>query len=491
MRRLLVLPSFVALFLAGGLVPASGTSVVPAPVALAPAASDALAPAAVAPAPVLIGTFQPDVSGGACAVWDAGCVRTALRPTAREGVWSLTLNLPAGDWRWRVAPDGDAVRSIVLGTRFDGPDGRLQVSAPQDVTFVFDTTRLAATSSTAEAFAWAWQQPGPCPPASPAPPPLDPAAALFDPDGDRIATAVVSLAPGACLRLVDGSGSHAIDVSTAGLAGQVVVAFDAPGWTATAYPAGLPAADGRLDPLGFGHDSRDLAYRSPQGASPAGAPVRLRFRTFHADATGVTLHVADDVTHRASDTPMALAASGVLCAEQPQDGLGTCDWWEATITPPDPTTLHYRFVVADGSARGYLADDALLDGGRGAATRIGVDTGWVITVQVPGLQPVPWFDGAVVYQVFPDRSGTATRPTTRTRMRFATPGPPTRRTVPSGVRGARGRTRPPRAASGSAATWPGSPGTWTTCRISASACSTSTRSSRLPPTTPTTPATTG
>ena len=84
MRRILFLSSFIALLLAGGLVPAGGKSAVPAPAALAPAASDAAAPATAAPVPVLIGTFQPDVSGGACAVWDAGCARTALRLTARR-----------------------------------------------------------------------------------------------------------------------------------------------------------------------------------------------------------------------------------------------------------------------------------------------------------------------------------------------------------------------------------------------------------------------
>ncbi len=120
---------------------------------------------------------------------------------------------------------------------------------------------------------------------------------------------------------------------------------------------------------------------------------------------------------------MELVAAGVPCGEQPQDALGTCDWWEATITPPTPTTLHYRFVVADGAARDYFADDALLDGGRGAATRVGVDTGWVITVYVPGIQPVPWLDGAVVYQVFPDRfrNGDPANDASTTAPRYAWP----------------------------------------------------------------------
>jgi glycosidase len=401
MHRLRAPAALLVLLLVAGAVPGPGT----AAVSPAAAATSSTGPgsAATATSPVLIGTFQPDASGGACAAWDAGCRQTALQPTATRGVWALTLTIPAGDWHWRVAPDGDAADSIGVGTRVDGADVRLQLSGPQAVTFAFDATWLAATSSTADTFAWAWQQTGPCPSVPAAPPPVDPAAVLFDPDGDGISTAVVSLVPGACLQLVEGSAGHVIEVPTPGLTGAVVVAFDASGGAATAYPAGPPAADGRLDPLGFGHDSRDPAYRSPQGASPAGAPIRLRFRTFHADATGVTLHVTDDVTHRSSDTPMTLAAVGVPCAEQPQDALGTCDWWEATITPAVPTTLHYRFIVADGAARDYYADDALLDGGRGAVTRIGVDTGWVVTVYVPGTQAVPWLDGAVVYQIFPDR----------------------------------------------------------------------------------------
>ena len=83
------------------------------------------------PSPVLVGTFQPAASGGVCAAWDATCPRTALQATATRGVWALTLTIPAGDWRWRVAPDGDAADSIGVGTRVDGADVRLQLSGPQ------------------------------------------------------------------------------------------------------------------------------------------------------------------------------------------------------------------------------------------------------------------------------------------------------------------------------------------------------------------------
>ena len=45
------------------------------------------------------------------------------------------------------------------------------------------------------------------------------------------------------------------------------------------------AHDGNVEWDGLRHDSRDLLYRTPGGAVPAGTPVKLRFRTFHDDVT--------------------------------------------------------------------------------------------------------------------------------------------------------------------------------------------------------------
>ncbi len=376
--------------------------------AVAPSGDPAAPPGAASAAdaaPVLIGTFQPAASGGACAAWDARCARTQLgRDPADGSAWSITVSFPAGQWRWRIALGGDASTSVGRGTRFDGADGVFQLASPGDVTFVFDGARRVAAASTDDGFAWAWQEPGPCPQGGPAPPAVRPSAVLFDPAGEGIARAIVDLAAGACLRMVTRNGTTAVPVATDGLAGLVAVAFDPVAGTATAWPwTGAPAADGHLDPLGFGHDSRDPAYRSPSGSSPAGSPIRLRFRTFHADATSVDLVTLDTVTNTRARTAMRVVGAGLPCGEAPVDAVAPCDFWEATITPSAPTTLRYRFEVRDGSARGFYADDALLDGGRGAATRNATDTTWVITVSVPGVQPVPWLAGAVVYQVFPDR----------------------------------------------------------------------------------------
>ncbi|MCU0477948.1 MAG: alpha-amylase family glycosyl hydrolase [Chloroflexi bacterium] len=354
---------------------------------------------------VVIGTFQPAVSGGACEAWSEDCVATRMAGDGEQV--AVTLSLPAGEWRWRVAviPTGGAPStSVGVGTRPDGDDRVLQLASPTEVTFVFDGRRNVAAASADEAFVFAWHLPAPCEAEGPPPPPVDPTAVLFDPDGDGVSTAVVDVPAGGCLRVADGDRSQAWSVEPQGVTGPVEIAFDPRAQVpATARPAGPPGADGHLDPLGFAHDSRDLAFRSPAGASPAGSPIRLRFRTFHDDATGVELVVFDAVANERTRIPMEMVASGVACGEEPVDTVAACDWWEALVTPADPTTLGYRFEVADGDAEAYYADDGLLDGGRGVATRTAVDNGFIVTVHVPGVEPLPWLDGAVVYQVFPDR----------------------------------------------------------------------------------------
>ena len=80
-----------------------------------------------------------------------------------------------------------------------------------------------------------------------------------------------------------------------------------------------------------------------------------------------------------------------------------CDLWATTITTSKPATLGYHFVVRDGTATASVSDDARGDGGPGVAATSLSNVDWVVTVYQPGFQAVPWLQGAVVYQVFPDR----------------------------------------------------------------------------------------
>ncbi len=172
---------------------------------------------------------------------------------------------------------------------------------------------------------------------------------------------------------------------------------------ATALVAQDPAA--AQDPgAALLHDSRDTLYRSPGGAVPAGTTVRLRLRTAHADAAAVILRVTDLTTGAATTAETSMVATGVACVTPNRAVAGlpaTCDFWEASITPPQPTTMGYRFSITTtaGETLDY-GDDAPDLGGAGAPGSLG---DFVLTVYVRGFEPIRWLQDAVVYQVFPDR----------------------------------------------------------------------------------------
>jgi len=404
----------VAALIAGSAVPhplaADGPAGPPMPVP---------APLPVPETVTLVGTFLAVVSGGACEAWDALCPAAGLEFVALDhGVWATRLVVPAGTWRYRVALGHDLADSYGTGTRTDGPDRVLQLASERAVTFVFDAATRSVADSVADPLAFAVSAGDDalfgCGPARLVPA-VEPCLAnvLTDPDGDGVATVSGRAGPGSHRVWVafagEGEGAAGpplapLEVATATDGETVSIAVDLWTRTATAWAGdGRPAPDGRLDPLGFGHDSHDPAYRAPAGAVPAGTAVRLRFRTFHGDATAVSLVVHDDVANDDALIPMVVEAAGIACGEAVPDARASCDWWAATVTPAGPTTLAYRFEVADGAARRYYADETVLDGGRGAVSRVAIDAGWTITAYVPGFAAVPWLAGAVVYQVFPDR----------------------------------------------------------------------------------------
>ena len=74
-----------------------------------------------------------------------------------------------------------------------------------------------------------------------------------------------------------------------------------------------PGHDDNVEWDGLRHDSRDLLYRTPGGAVPAGTPVKLRLRTFHGDVTAVAARVFDLNANAQQILPMRLAAEDVSC----------------------------------------------------------------------------------------------------------------------------------------------------------------------------------
>jgi glycosidase len=143
------------------------------------------------------------------------------------------------------------------------------------------------------------------------------------------------------------------------------------------------------------HDSFSTAYRSPFGAVPAGSSVTLRLRASGAAVRSVTLHVE-------GGDPNATASVRRDVRMRRRGRV----WSTAYRTPARPAILKYSFRVA--TARGtywYGDDDSGTDvrkGGTGRTTRFRGD-GFQLTVHARGFATPLWLQGAVVYEIFPER----------------------------------------------------------------------------------------
>jgi glycosidase len=173
--------------------------------------------------------------------------------------------------------------------------------------------------------------------------------------------------------------------------------------TPSPTPPGTHGLDNQVDLAGLRHDSRDLLYRTPAAAVPAGTTVQLRFRTFHDDIESVKLRLFSVNAGEEQLIPMLRAADDVSCYEAALSD-STCDFWQATLGNAEPDNLWYRFIVSDGTATAYYADDTpALDGGVGAASAELVDNSYALTVYVPDFAVPAWASNTILYQIFPDR----------------------------------------------------------------------------------------
>lgn len=131
------------------------------------------------------------------------------------------------------------------------------------------------------------------------------------------------------------------------------------------YVSVLPGSGG-----GMCHDVALEYYRSPFGAVQCGETVRLRLKvTGLADTASLVVN--------GEESPMAREPDGAFTA---------------TLTAPDtPGLLLYWFRLPFGlafGANGLVSGEA---------------QGWPITVYAPDFAAPAWAEGAVVYQIFPDR----------------------------------------------------------------------------------------
>ncbi|HET9910961.1 MAG TPA: extracellular solute-binding protein [Anaerolineales bacterium] len=93
----------------------------------------------------LPGTFQ-DVAGCG-AEWDPACQATAMKK-GDDGLYTLTVELPAGDYEYKVALDGSWTVEYGSDGAAGGPNYKLSLPADSTVTFTYDPeTHLVETTT--------------------------------------------------------------------------------------------------------------------------------------------------------------------------------------------------------------------------------------------------------------------------------------------------------------------------------------------------------
>jgi maltose/maltodextrin transport system substrate-binding protein/arabinogalactan oligomer/maltooligosaccharide transport system substrate-binding protein len=83
----------------------------------------------------LPGSYQDQAGCGAA--WDPACEATALT-AGDDGLFRITIEMPAGDWEYKVALDGSWDVNYGSDGALNGPNYTISVAAAGPVTFVYD-----------------------------------------------------------------------------------------------------------------------------------------------------------------------------------------------------------------------------------------------------------------------------------------------------------------------------------------------------------------
>src|SRR6266536_3050985 len=352
---------------------------------------------------------------GCAGDWDPACAATHLTYDASDDVWQGAFPLPAGNYQYKAALNDSWDENYGLHAVAGGDNIPLSLPQAASVKFYYDhkTHWITDNHNTPIPVAVGdFQSELGCP-SDWQPDCLR--SWLQDPDGDGVYTFETTALPAGSYETKvaineswdenygqGGAPNGANIVFTVRSTGaKVLFRYNSSSHVLTVLAG--HAQDGNVEWDGLRHDSRSTLYRSPGGAVPAGTPVKVRFRTFHDDVTGVKLRLYDLNASAQKIVPMTRVASDVSCY-QASLASESCDYWQTTLPDGAPDNLWYRFVVSDGAKTAYYADDtAALDGGLGAPSDDPVDNSWALTVYVPGFQTPAWARNAVIYQIFPDR----------------------------------------------------------------------------------------
>lgn len=364
----------------------------------------------------IAGSLQSEL--GCPGDWQPECAATHLTYDAGDDVWQANFDLPAGSYEYKAALNNGWDENYGANAAPGGGNIALNLGAATAVKFYYDHKSHWVTSNANTAIAVA---PGSFQSELGCSGDWDPGCLrswLQDPDGDGISSFSTTVLPvGSYEGKVAINESWDLNYGQGGVQNGANLPFtvNAAGSTVTftynntsheltiQVKAPGPGLDNNVEWDGLRHDSRDLLYRTPGGAVPAGTPVLLRFRTFHNDVNSVKARIYDLNAGGQRILPMSVAASDVSCY---QTGLeaARCDFWQLSLENADPNNLWYRFIVTDGSKTVYYADNtAALDGGLGSPNDNPIDNSYALMVYDPAFSAPDWAKSAVIYQIFPDR----------------------------------------------------------------------------------------
>ncbi len=363
----------------------------------------------------IAGSLQSEL--GCPGDWQPDCALTHLGYDPADDVWQGAWTIPAGAFEYKAALNDGWGENYGQNATQNGPNIPLTLASPTTVKFYYDHKSHWVTDNVNSVIPTA---PGSYQDEIGCPGDWQPDCLrswLQDPDGDGIYSFATDAIPAGNYEVkVAIDESWAENYGAGGVPNGPNIPFTVPNGAVVTFtydaathiltvdvagPAGH-SHDNNVEYFGLGHNSQDSLYRVPFGAITPGTPVTLRFRTYHNDVTGVRVRFWDDVNSSEFFQDMTLAATDVSCYD-PNQPDETCDLWQTEYTPSQPNTVYYRFIVTDGTATAYYADDNFKDGGWGEATPNLIDNSYVITVYDPAFQPVEWLQNAVVYQIFPDR----------------------------------------------------------------------------------------
>ena len=362
----------------------------------------------------LTGNLESEGTNNACGDWDPGCPASAFT-SAGNNVFVFQATIPAGSWEYKVAL-GSWTENYGANFQQDGPNISLTLASERTVRFFYDhKTHFIADNARNTVYtvpgnfnseigcSGDWQ-------------PECLRTLMADVDGDGVFTFVTEAIPAGSYEFKiatneswsnpnygQGGGPNNVPFNVPGPGFRVTFGFNTANNTPSVSVVSTgPKSDNNVEWDGLRHDSRDLLYRTPGGAVPAGEKVLIRFRTFHDDVTVVALRLYDLNANRQRIIQMTLAASDVSCY---QDGLNaTCDFWQAELEQTTPNNFWYRFIVTDGTDTDYYADNTpALDGGLGSTSDDVIDNSYALMFYDPAFTAPDWAKSASIYQIFPDR----------------------------------------------------------------------------------------